>query len=121
MVRAARIPRALGLSAALWLDLLGLGLLGLLGLAGCAASSGRAIADEAAAPVDQAATLASACSGCHHAGGSAIADLQAYSALQIEQSLRAYKQAVDWPTAMHRMARGYTDAEISAIARRLGR
>jgi sulfide dehydrogenase cytochrome subunit len=89
-------------------------------------SSGAASADVAAAPVDQAsvdqaAALASTCSGCHRAGGSAIVDLQAYSAPRIEQLLLAYKHSADGPTAMHRMARGYSDAEIALIARRLGK
>ncbi len=107
MARAARVLRAVRLS-----PLVALG--AVLWLAGCAGTS-------VAAPVDQAATLASACSGCHHPGGSAIVDLRSHSALQIEQSLLAYKHAADGPTAMHRMARGYTDTEIAAIARRLGR
>ena len=120
MPRSARPLHALGLSAALW-------------LAGCAASStsgstsGSASAP-ASAPVvmrapsiDQAAALASACSGCHRPGGRAIADLQGRSAQQIEQSLLAYKNAVDGPSAMHRMARGYSDSEIAAVARQLGR
>ena len=129
MARAARVERAVrasrtvGIAAVLW-------------LAGCAVNSGAATADAAAvsvdqapvdlaavdrASVDQAAALASNCSGCHRAGGTAIVDLQAYSAPRIEQLLLAFKQAPDGPTAMHRMARGYSDAEIALIARRLGK
>ena len=113
VLRAARASRVVGVAAVLW-------------LAGCAATSGAEPADVAAASVDQAsldraAALASTCSGCHRAGGSAIVDLQAYSAPRIEQLLLAYKQAPDGPTAMHRMARGYSDAEITLIARRLGK
>lgn len=114
MPRAARVLRAvrtshlLCLSAALW-------------LAGCAATSQSTGAEQAVIAVDQAAALASACSGCHRAGGTAIPDLQLRSAAQIEQLLRAYKETADGPSAMHRMARGYSDAELAAIARRLGR
>jgi sulfide dehydrogenase cytochrome subunit len=113
VARAVRVSRAAGMAVTLW-------------LAGCAVSSGAASADVAAAPVDQAsvdqaAALASTCSGCHRAGGSAIVDLQAYSAPRIEQLLLAYKHSADGPTAMHRMARGYSDAEIALIARRLGK
>lgn len=120
MLRAARVPHAVSSPAGLPAGLLA-SLLASLWLAGCAVSSATVVTDAAPDSIDQAALLASACSGCHHVNGTAIVDLRSQSAAQIEQSLRAYRQAADGPTAMHRMARGYTDAEITAIARRLGR
>ena len=107
-LRAVRMSRLVGAAGVLW-------------LAGCAGTSGAAPVDAAAVLVDPTAALVSACSGCHYPGGSAIVDLSSHSALQMERALLAYKHAADGPTAMHRMARGYTEAEIAAIARRLGR
>lgn len=108
MLQSVRTLHAAGLSAALW-------------LAGCAAAPTVAGVAVQARSIDQAAALASACSGCHRPGGRAIADLHGRSVLQIEQSLLAYRNAVDGPSAMHRMARGYSEREIAAIARQLGR
>ena len=133
MVRAARVARAVWAMHTLSCAV---AQVAVLWLTGCAVTSGAAPADVAAvavdrdavdqaavdrAAVDQAAVLASTCAGCHRAGGSAIVDLREYSASRIQQLLLAYKQAPDGPTAMHRMARGYSDAEIAMIAGRLGK
>ena len=122
MVRAARVARAV---RAMHTLSCAVAQVAVLWLTGCAVTSGAATAvDRAAvdrAAVDQAAVLASTCSGCHRAGGSAIVDLREYSASRIQQLLLAYKQAPDGPTAMHRMARGYSDSEIAMIAGRLGK
>ena len=115
MVRAARVARAVRATRTLGCAV---AQVAVLSLTGCAVTSGAATAVDRAA-VDKAAGLASTCSGCHRAGGSAIVDLREYSVLRIQQLLLSYKQAPDGPTAMHRMARGYSDAEIAMIAGRL--
>ena len=70
----------------------------------------------------QAATLASVCSGCHAGGttGTAIVSLDKYSAEQIASRFRTYRDDPTGPTAMHRMARGYSDEQIQLIADYLG-
>ena len=60
--------------------------------------------------------LASACSGCHATGGSAISDLSAWAAADIAASLQAYKSDTGGMTVMHRLARGYSEGEIDLIA-----
>ena len=79
----------------------------------------------------QAALLASACSGCHvsQRGSTAmesdasagIPDLAGYSAPRLEILLQKYQQQPDGPSAMHRLARGYSDDELRLIAAYLGR
>ena len=128
MVRTARVARAVWAMHTLSCAV---AQVAVLSLTGCAVTSGAAPVDVAGAAVDRAAVdqaavdkaagLASTCSGCHRTGGSAIVDLREYSALRIQQLLLSYKQAPDGPTAMHRMARGYSDAEIAMIAGRLGK
>lgn len=105
------------------------GLPTLLCWAGCAATgtgpaaarSDTPVAAASASALDRAALLATVCSGCHAEGGSAIVSLQAHAAADIERLLRAYRDAADGPSAMHRMARGYSDADIAAIAMRVGK
>jgi cytochrome c553 len=62
--------------------------------------------------------LASVCSGCHAADASAeaLVNLQGYSAARIETLMLGYKNEPDGPSAMHRIARGYTDRQIGLIA-----
>jgi cytochrome c553 len=65
----------------------------------------------------EAALLASACSGCHgNDRDAAIASLKGLSAGEIADAFRRYKIDKDGPSAMHRMARGYTDEQIALIA-----
>ena len=66
----------------------------------------------------EAATLASVCSGCHGDEGSptAIPSLSGRSAEALATSFQRYKNEADGPSSMHRMARGYTDAQIQSIA-----
>ena len=70
------------------------------------------------ASISQAASLSSVCTGCHGADQSneGIVSLQGYSALRISVLFRKYKNDPNGPTAMHRMARGYSDEEIKMIA-----
>ncbi len=65
---------------------------------------------------DRAATLAAACSGCHAPGGTAITDLGQFSTEETKASLRRYRSEADGTTVMHRLARGYSDADIVMIA-----
>jgi sulfide dehydrogenase cytochrome subunit len=71
--------------------------------------------------LSQAASMASVCSGCHgnDASNEGIVSLNGYSAFRISILFRKYKNEPEGSTAMHRMARGYTDAQIKQIARYL--
>jgi cytochrome c553 len=65
----------------------------------------------------EAALLASTCSGCHgKEPDSAIASLHGRSAAEIADAFLSYKNDADGPSAMHRMAWGYTDEQIRRIA-----
>lgn len=66
--------------------------------------------------LDRAATLSLACSGCHSVAGGAIPPLEGRPAASIRQSLLDYKTETDGTTVMHRMMRGYSDADIDAIS-----
>ncbi len=64
------------------------------------------------------AALASVCSGCHgdEESSPAIPGLQGLSAETLAAGFRRYKSESDGSSAMHRLARGYSDAQIQAIA-----
>ncbi len=70
--------------------------------------------------LDQAALLTASCSGCHAAGGRAIVSLDGMAASELEAKLLAYRNDADGGSAMHRMARGYSDEQIALIASTLG-
>jgi mono/diheme cytochrome c family protein len=87
-------------------------------LAGCSNTT-AASPDRANDPaLGRSALLTSSCSGCHAPGGQAIVSLEGYTAERLKALLTAYRS--DGETAMHRMARGYTEAEIESIATTLG-
>ncbi len=68
-------------------------------------------------PLGEGAALASVCSGCHgDAPDAAIASLSGRSADEIAKAFQRYKNETDGPSAMHRMARGYSDEQIRLIA-----
>ena len=68
-------------------------------------------------PLGEAALLAGTCSGCHgDAPDAAIASLSGRSADEIAEAFQRYKTETDGPSAMHRMAWGYTDEQIRLIA-----
>lgn len=71
------------------------------------------------AQLSEAAALASTCSGCHarRNAGTALVSLQRLAAPEIQTRLLSFKKSADGFTAMHRIARGYTDAQIAVIAR----
>jgi len=66
------------------------------------------------------AQLALTCSGCHSDASGAIASLQGYSEAQLRQSLLNYKTDSNRSTVMHRLARGYSDADIALLSAYLG-
>lgn len=74
---------------------------------------GFAGADESAPVV-----LAAACVSCHSpkAANNAIPSLVDLDAGQIETALKAFASGERSGTIMNRIAKGYTDAEISALA-----
>ena len=69
--------------------------------------------------------LAGACQGCHGQGGAgdqAMPLLQGVrSAAEIEASLRDFRAGSRPATVMGRIARGYTEDEIAALARFYGK
>ena len=68
-------------------------------------------------PLGDAALLAATCSGCHGARpDAAIASLSGRSADEIAEAFQRYKQETDGPSAMHRMAWGYSHEQIRLIA-----
>ena len=60
--------------------------------------------------------LSSACSGCHAIGGSALTDLTGWSESDLLTRMQFYKDDREGSTVMHRLARGYSDEELEAIA-----
>lgn len=65
-------------------------------------------------------SLAATCSTCHTRGGArdaAIAPLEGRSAADIVRDMRAFRSGERAGTVMPQLARGYTDADIAAIAR----
>lgn len=97
-----------------------IGALSLFGLAACGGGGSESEAVPSATMSDPGAQLALACSGCHSASGGAIASLEGYTAEALEQRLLTYKTESDGTTVMHRLARGYSDAEIQQICTYLG-
>ncbi len=73
-------------------------------------------ADSAAPGLSRAASLAASCSGCHWPGQTHLTDLTSLDGATIADLLKAYKADDDGTTVMHRLARGYSEAEIEAIA-----
>ena len=63
--------------------------------------------------------LAATCSACHlrdGAGDPAFGSLDGRAAADIARSMRAFRSGERAGTVMPQLARGYTDAEIDAIA-----
>ena len=64
--------------------------------------------------------LTASCSGCHGANGTAIVPLEGYSASSLSLALNRYRTETEGQTVMHRIMRGFDEAEISEIAELLG-
>ena len=58
---------------------------------------------------------ATACSGCHGAGG-AVPSLMGLPAADIGAAMRAYRAGARPATVMDRIAKGFADEEIEAMA-----
>ena len=67
------------------------------------------------------ASLALTCGGCHSAGGDAIKSIDGYTAEAIRTALERYKLESEGTTVMHRLVRGYSDADIQDISAYLGK
>ena len=60
--------------------------------------------------------LVASCSGCHSSKGKNIIDLKARASDEIKTSLQGYKSDSEGTSVMHRIARGYSEQDIEAIA-----
>lgn len=60
--------------------------------------------------------IAMACGGCHSPQSEAMVDLTDYGADPMRQALTRYRSERDGTTVMHRLARGYSDADIELLA-----
>ena len=73
---------------------------------------------------DRGRMLALSCAACHGTGGvspGAIPSLKGKSARYLIERLQAFRDDRRPSTVMNRLARGYTDAEIEAMARYFSR
>lgn len=75
----------------------------------------------AAAPIDAraAAYLASNCANCHGTQGKAIGAMPSLAGqpqATIAEQMRAFRDGKRPATIMHQLAKGYSDAQIDAIA-----
>ncbi|MGE0668394.1 MAG: cytochrome c [Sphingomonadales bacterium] len=102
MIAAARIAGVLAAASAL----------AALGGFGQRAEAGASGADD----LGRAATLAAACSGCHLTDGEAIAGLDARSEGELAALLTGYRSDKAGTSVMHRLARGYSEADIRLVA-----
>jgi sulfide dehydrogenase cytochrome subunit len=84
----------------------------------CAALMAAAFLQPARAAPAAPPAGAIACSGCHGVGGdSAMPSLAGQSAEQIASAMRGFKTGDRPATLMGRIARGFSDDELDAIAR----
>ena len=63
--------------------------------------------------------LAATCAGCHGTGGMSSAGMPRLAGMprdQLKRALQDYKSGVRTGTVMPQLAKGYTDAQIDAIA-----
>ena len=66
--------------------------------------------------------LSLSCAGCHGPGGhspGAIPSIYGRSAAAITETMRAFRTDQRPATVMNRIAKGYSDAEIDALAREI--
>lgn len=88
----------------------------LVACAGIAFSAGQAMA------IDRGQMLADNCMSCHSggAGDATIINLSQYPASAIVSQMKAFKDGSRPSTVMSRHAKGYSDADIAAIAKYIG-
>ncbi len=83
-----------------------------------------ALTSPAAAQSVNAALVAANCAVCHGQGGAGAGDVPSLaksSAAQIAENMRAIRDGKKPSTIMGRIAKGYTDAQIDAVANQLGK
>jgi cytochrome c553 len=80
-------------------------------VAACAAWAGPAGAADASARA-----LAAGCESCHQSGERAIPTLAGQSRAALAAKLRAFRDGAQAGTIMPQLAKGYTDAQIDAVA-----
>ncbi len=90
-------------------------------LVGCASTTTNQSVNQASLDLGAARTLTSTCSGCHAAGNDLLKSLTSYEASRLEALLLGFQQDPGGATAMHRMARGFSEEEIKLIAKALGK
>ena len=81
-------------------------------------------ATPASAQTSNTALVASNCAVCHGQAGAGAGDIPALnksSAPQIAETMRAMRDGKKPSTIMGRIAKGYTDAQIDAVANQLGK
>jgi len=86
-------------------------------LAGCGSEPRAAANNVEGYAVSEGALLVAACSSCHLSqdGTGGMASLTGWTAADMRAALLRYKTEPDGITVMHRLARGYSDAEITLI------
>lgn len=78
----------------------------------------------ALAQAPNAALVAANCAVCHGQGGAGAGDVPSLaksSAAQIAENMRAMRDGKKPSTIMGRIAKGYSDAQIDAVANQLGK
>jgi cytochrome subunit of sulfide dehydrogenase len=70
----------------------------------------------ASAAVDAARALAAGCLSCHQPGGSAQPSLAGRPRAELIEQLQTFRSGARAGTVMPQIAKGYTDADIEAIA-----
>ncbi|WP_300394566.1 hypothetical protein [Henriciella sp.] len=65
---------------------------------------------------DRTSMLAMSCSGCHSEAGQAIVSLEGYSREELMTALMRYHDEADGTTVMHRLMRGYSEADMASIS-----
>ncbi|MEZ6001135.1 cytochrome c [Hyphomonas sp.] len=91
-------------------------LMSLLGACGSTPTDAMAAETSPLADTGSAAVLALACSGCHSPAGGAIASLEGRTSTELRTALLRYRTDPDGGSVMHRMMRGYSEADIDAIS-----
>lgn len=84
---------------------------------GAVAASALAGTNGAEAADASARALAAGCRSCHQPGESAIPTLQGQSRNALVAKLRGFREGSKAGTVMPQLAKGYSDAELEAIAR----
>ncbi|MGE5548586.1 MAG: c-type cytochrome [Solirubrobacterales bacterium] len=80
---------------------------------------GLALAPFTAKAADAIAVMADSCAGCHGTDGHSVGAMPAFSDKKLDElktMLRDYKAGRREPTVMDRIAKGYTDEQLDAIA-----